>query len=352
MTVQANLHTVGASCIRALECERYGSVDQLKLIERSEPGAPGPDEVIIEVAYASVSHAVGLMIEGRYQTRPPLPFSPGTEAVGYIVAVGSSVSRFKPGDAVVAIADWGCYAERIKLPEYTVYPIPPGLALLNALPIPISYGTAFTALLWRGGLQPGETVLVLGAGAGVGLAAVELAVQMGASVIACASTQEKRDAALTRGAVAAVAPDAELAAQVKSLTHGRGADIIVDPVGGELFGHAVRAAAPNARLLSIGFASGALPVVPPNILLVKNLTLHGFFFGRYIGWTPANERIVHAPALQQAMQTMLGWARDGRLQPAVSRVFPMDGLAEALALLHSRQVVGKLALSIKEETKK
>jgi NADPH2:quinone reductase len=286
------------------------------------------------------------MIQGRYQTRPPLPFSPGTEAVGHVVAAGSAVTRLKAGDAVVCIADWGCYAEQIQVPEYTVYPIPEGLALLDALPIPISYGTAFTGLLWRCALQPGETVLVLGAGAGVGLAAVELAVQMGANVIACASTQAKRDAALTRGASGAVEPNENLATRVKELNQGKGADVIVDPVGGELFGDALRAAAPNARLLSIGFASGSLPTIPANILLVKNLTLHGFFYGRYIGWTPANERSVHAPALQHAMNTLLCWARDQRIQPRISQVFPMAQLGNALQLLHSRTVIGKLALSI------
>lgn len=336
--------------MRALQCDEFGTVDQVRLVERAAPSDPGPHELIIEVAYASVSHAVGLMVEGRYQTKPPRPFTPGTEAVGHVVAAGASVTRFKPGDAVVAIADWGCFAERIKLPEYTVYAIPAGLPLLDALPIPISYGTAYTGLLWRCALQPGETVLVLGAGAGVGLAAVELAVQMGAQVIACASTQAKRDEAIKRGAVGAVAPGAELAAQVKMLTGGRGADVVVDPVGGELFGYAVRAAAHNARLLSIGFASGAMPVVPPNIMLVKNLTLHGFFYGRYIGWTPADERIVHAPAMQHAMQTMLGWARDRRIRPTVAQVFPIAELSNALDALHSRQVIGKLALSIKKET--
>lgn len=336
--------------MRALQCERFGTVQDVQLVNRDEPAAPGPHEVVMAVAYASVSHATGLMIAGRYQTKPPLPFTPGTEAVGHIVSVGAAVTRFKPGDAVVAIADWGCFAEQVKLPEYTVYAVPDGLPLLDALPVPISYGTAYCGLLWRCALQPGETVLVLGAGAGVGLAAVELAAQMGAHVIACASTQEKRNEALARGAHGAVAPDANLAAEVKALTGGRGADIIVDPVGGELFGYAVRAAAHNARLLSIGFASGVLPTIPPNLLLVKNLTLHGFFYGRYIGWTPSDERAVHAPALQRVMETILGWARDKRIRPTVSKTYPITELSNALGALHSRQVVGKVALTIKPET--
>ncbi|NYT62545.1 NADPH:quinone oxidoreductase family protein [Alcaligenaceae bacterium] len=336
--------------MQALQCQHFGPVADVQLVNCDKPSAPGPHEVVIAVAYASVSHATGLMIEGRYQTRPPLPFTPGTEAVGHIVSVGSAVTRFKPGDAVVAIADWGCFAEQVKLPEYTVYAVPDGLPLLQALPIPISYGTAYCGLLWRCAMQPGETVLVLGAGAGVGLAAVELAVQMGANVIACASTQEKRDAALARGACGVVVPDANLAVEVKAMTAGRGVDIVVDPVGGELFAYAVRAAAHNARLLSIGFASGVLPTVQPNLLLVKNLTLHSFFYGRYIGWTPADERIVHAPVLQRAMETMLVWARDKRIRPTVSQTFPITELGNALGVLHSRAVVGKIALTITETT--
>jgi len=155
---------------------------------------------------------------------------------------------------------------------------------------------------------------------------------------------------MARGARAALEPGPELATQVKTQTAGRGADVIVDPVGGELFGYAVRAAAHNAQLLSIGFASGSMPAVQPNLLLVKNLTLHGFFYGRYIGWTPADERAVHAPALQRAMRTLLSWARNGRIRPEVSKVYPMNGLPDALAALHGRHVIGKLALSIKQET--
>lgn len=332
--------------MRALQCEAWGTPETLVLREDLASRTPGPDEVAIEVAYASVSHAVGLMVAGRYQTRPPLPFTPGTEAVGTITAVGANVTRLKVGQRVVAIADWGCFAEQLIIAHHTVYPIPDAVSWLQALPIPISYGTAFTGMLWRSALCAGETVLVLGAGAGVGLAAVEIAVATGARVIACASTPAKREQALARGAIHAVAPDEDLAAQVKSATGGRGVDLVVDPVGGELFSRAVRACAANARLLSIGFASGQQPDIAANLFLVKNLTLHGFFYGRYIGWTPANERAVHAPALQHAIDTLLGWVVDGRIQPVVSQVFPLSGLPQAMHALESRQVIGKLALQI------
>lgn len=339
------------SRMQALVCDEFGPIEtSIRLGEHPAPDAPGPDDVIVDVAYASVSHAMGLMIEGRYQTRPPRPFVPGTEAVGTVVACGTNVIRLSPGDRVVAVAKWGCYAERLQLPQHTVYRIPDGLSLLDALPVPISYGTAYAALMWRAAMTPGETVLVLGAGAGVGLAAVELASLLGARVIACASTAAKREHALSCGAWQAIHPDEELAARVKQITGGRGADIVVDPVGGSLFEAATRAVAPNGRMLSIGFASGTVPAVPLNILLVKNVTLHALFFGRYVGWTPRDERVQHADAMQHAVETMLGWACDGRIQPKVSRVYPLAELREALAALKGRQVVGKVALQIQQQT--
>lgn len=336
--------------MRALLCEQFGPVRDVALRDAPDARPPGPSEVMIQVQYASVSHATKLLIEGRYQTRPPMPFVPGTEAVGQVLACGSAVTRLRPGDTVVALARWGCYAERLTLPEYTVYAVPDGLEPLLALPVPISYGTAYCGLLWRAAMQPGETVLVLGAGSGVGLAAVELAALLGARVIACASTEAKRQAALAAGASHAMLADADMAAAVKALTEGRGADIVFDPVGGTAFEYGVRAAAANARMLSVGFASGTVPQAPLNLLLVKNIALHGFFFGRYLGWTPADERVVHAPAMQRAMATLFEWARGKRIHPAVTAVYPIAELAAALEALESRQVVGKVALKIISET--
>lgn len=333
--------------MKALVCHQFGPVEEVRLESFADVGSSDPHAVTIEVEYASVSHATGLMIAGQYQRRPPLPFVPGTEAVGRVVSCGEAVTRVQPGDRVVAIADWGCFAERVTVPSHTVYRVPDALPSKVALPLPISYGTAYCGLVWRCALRPEDTVLVLGAGAGVGLAAVEIAHQLGATVIACASTETKRAEALRRGAAHAVAPDG-LAAAVKALTGGRGADVVLDPVGGELFAQSLRAAAPNARILSIGFASGTIPQAPVNLLLVKNLTLHGFFFGRYIGWTPADERAEHADALQAVMATLFAWAAEGKIRPTVSAVYPFGGLSDALAALESRQVVGKVAIKIKE----
>ncbi len=341
-----------STAMTALLCQRHGPPEQVLSVARlARPGqCLGPRQVRVAVAYATVSHATGLLIEGRYQKKPPLPFVPGTEGVGRVLACGSEVSHLRCGDAVAFIVDWGAYAEELVLDACTVYPLPPALPWLKALPIPLSYGTAYTGLHWRARLQPGEEVLVLGAGSGVGAAAVEVARQTpGVRVIACASTAEKRADALRRGAQAAVSPD-DLARQVKAASKGRGASLVFDPVGGDLLLQAIRASAQNGQILSVGFASGQIPAVPMNLPLVKNLTLHGFFYGRYLGWTPANEREAFAAPLQAVMATLFDWALTGKLQPEVSRVYSINELPTALAALHGRSVTGKLALTIGGDT--
>lgn len=337
-----NTHTM-----QAIVCERHGAPEQvISLRAMPAPAAPGEGQVCIAVHHATVSHATGLLIEGRYQKTPPLPFIPGTEGVGTVLQCGPGVDHLAAGDTVAFVCDWGAYGERIVADAATVYRVPPGLDPLKALALPISYGTAHAALHWRAQLAEGDSVLVLGAGSGVGAAAVELARQMPrVQVIACASTADKRAAALALGAHHAVAPD-DLAAQVKALTQGRGVSMVFDPVGGDLLLRALRCTAQNGRLVSIGFASGTVPSVPMNIPLVKNLTLHGFFYGQYLGWTPDDERRRHAPRVQAMMQTLFELALQGRIHPHISRTFRMDQLCDALDALHSRQVVGKVALAI------
>lgn len=333
--------------MRALHCKAFGvprevlSVEEAPMLEINQP-----DEVIVRVHYASVSHATGLMIEGKYQRKPPFPFSPGTEAVGIIEKKGSAVTHLSIGQRVACICDWGAYAQYLKLPTYTVYPIPDEVEYLSALPIPISYGTAYLGLVQRCRLTPDQTVLVLGAGSGVGLAAVEIASNMGCRVIACASTAAKCEVAQKAGAIDTLTGSDQLAAQVKQLTGGKGVDIIFDPVGGSLFASALRAAAQNAQLISIGFASGKLPEVAMNIVLVKNLTIHGFFFGQYTGWTPSDERIMHAAMMSNVMEVLFRWVTEKKLNPDVQKVFSLDQVPEAIETLHGRSVTGKLAVKI------
>ncbi len=339
--------------MRALVVEQFGRpVDVAHVKTWPEPEAPKDNEVTVDVAYASVSHSSGLLIEGKYQTTPPLPFIPGTEAVGTVIVCGAQVKHVRAGDRVMALSRWGCFAERITISAHTVYPILDGMNWLQALPLPNSYGTAYTALLWRAKIEPGESLLVLGAGSGTGLACVEIAAALGIKVIACASTAAKRELALSRGADHVVEPGDALVQQVKTLTNGRGVDVVFDPIGGDVMERSLRATAQGARVLTIGFASGKIPSLPMNIVLVKNLSLLGFFFGLYTGWTHEDETQKHLPAMQKMMNTLQRWALSGRIQPGVTQTYPLTGLTDALADLHHRQVTGKLALEILGDVKK
>lgn len=338
--------------MKALVCREFGlPQDVVALQEVNQNHQIGVDDVLIEVQYATVSHATGLLIEGRYQKTPPLPFVPGTEGVGKVLSSGSNVAHVKPGDPVAFICDWGAYGEQLVVQGATVYAIAPGLDALQALAVPISYGTAYSALHWRAQLQEGDTILVLGAGSGVGAAAVELArLVRGVTVIGCASSAQKRQATLQKGAHHAVDSDG-LIAQVKQLTQGRGVDIVFDPVGGDLLLQALRCTAQNGKVVSIGFASGTIPQIPMNILLVKNLTVFGFFYGQYIGWTPADERVKYAPQMRDMIAELFALAQRRAIHPAISQVYPMDQICQALSALHGRNVVGKIALEIKGDTR-
>ena len=332
--------------MKAILCDQFGDPGEVaKVSQLDHPPPPQDNEVRIQVAYATVSHAIDLLIRGQYQSDPPLPFIPGTEFVGTILACGQNVRHLKVGDRVMGVSRWGCYAQVINVSHHTVYPLLPDLDWLQALPLTLSYGTAYSALFWKADLQPSHSVLVLGAGSGVGLAAVELAGSTGATVIACASTEEKRALAAAQGAQLTLEPNEQLVKKIKSFTRG-GVDIIIDPVGGELMETSLSATAHGAQILSIGFAAGRPPRLAQNIMLVKNLSLHGFYFGRYIGWTPNDERLLHEPQMRRMMDTLQRLTLERKIFPKTSRVYDMEELPQALIHLHSRQALHKLAIKI------
>lgn len=335
--------------MKAIVCEQFGDprkVAQVK--EVANPAPPGPGQVSIQVQAASVSHATELLIRGSYQSNPPLPFSPGTEVYGQVLACGEDVSTFEPGDHVVAMTRWGGYAQQINLPTHTAYRVLDGLSMQQALPLPLSYGTAYTALVWKAHMTPEDTVLILGAGSGVGLAAVEIASALGATVIAVASSADKRDVAQKHGAHYTFAPDNDLVSNIKACSGG--ASIIFDPVGAELMETAFKAAAQGAQILSIGFAAGRPPRLPQNIMLVKNLSLHGFFYGQYIGWTPHDERLRYETPMRNMMRTLQHMTLRGQIRPEIVKTYPMDGLCQALDDLGSRRITGKVALTLTGDT--
>lgn len=323
--------------MRAVQAKAWGGLEQLALAELGDP-IPGAGEVLIEVAAAGLNFADSLFVAGKYQERPQPPFVPGFEVAGRVRAVGAGVGRVRPGERVLAILDGGGYAELAIARERDVFRIPDAMDFASAAGFAIAYGTAHGAFAWRADLKPGETVLVLGAAGGVGLTAVEVAKAMGATVIAAAGGAEKLAVARAHGADHLIDYRAEnLRQRIKEICDGRGADVVFDPVGGELFDQAMRTANWGARLVVVGFAGGAVPQIPANILLVKNLAALGLYWGSYRERQPA--------MVARSFAQLLRWFEEGRLKPLVSNRYDLGEAATALALLTERRATGKVVLT-------
>lgn len=326
--------------MRALLCKELGPFENLALETLDDP-VPGAGEVVIEVRASGVNFPDLLIVQGKYQVRPPLPFVPGGECAGVVVAVGEGVERPRVGDSVVATGQVGAFAEKMKVEAKDTIPLPEGLGFEAAAGISITYGTCLYALKQRAHLRQGETLLVLGAAGGVGLAAVELGKVMGARVIAAASTEEKLDAASAAGADARINYSTEsLKDRVKELTGGKGADVVIDPVGGGLTEQAFRAIAWEGRLLVIGFASGEIPRLPLNLALLKGGDVRGVFWGSWIEREPQ--------ASQENFAELRRMFEAGLLNPRVA-AYPLARFCEGFASLAERRAVGKVVLVMNEE---
>jgi NADPH2:quinone reductase len=321
--------------MRALICRAFGKVDDLRIEEVPAP-TPGVGEVLIAVTATAVNYADALMAEGRYQTRPDPPFSPGLETAGIVTACGPGVTRLRTGDRVMAILAYGGLAEMAVAPEAETFTIPAGMSDEEAGAFPVAYISSHVAIRWQGRLEPGETLLVLGAAGGVGLTAVEIGKAMGARVIAAASSGEKLAVAREHGADALVNYTTEkLTERVMELTDGKGADVCFDPVGGELFDAALSALGWGGRILLVGFVGG-VPKIAANRLLVKHRAALGSSL-RYFRW--------HAPdKLRRSVDELLAWYEAGKLRPYVSHRLPLERSVEAIRLLIDRKALGKIVI--------
>src|ERR1043165_4310516 len=293
--------------MKAVLCKQYGPPDSLTFEELPSPRA-GAGEVVVAVKAASVNFPDVLIIQNKYQFKPPLPFSPGSELAGVVKEVGSGVTAFKPGDKVIAFTTYGAFAEEVKTEAGRLLPLPEGMDFASGAAFLLTYGTSDHALRDRGGLKPGETLLVLGAAGGVGLAAIEIGKALGARVIACASSEEKLAVCREHGADETINYDSEdMRARVKAITKGKGLDVVYDPVGGKYSELALRDMAWGGRFLVIGFAAGEIPKISLNLPLVKGCSIVGVWVGAFIRRNPAQHRA--------NARTLYEWYKEGKIKP-------------------------------------
>lgn len=323
--------------MKAMLCKAYGPPESLVLEDIAAP-AVGADEVKIRIRAAGVNFPDVLMIQGLYQFKPDFPFAPGCECAGDIVEVGAAVSDYKPGDRVIAMTGHGAFAEEVVVRAVKCIPLPDDVDYVTGSAFVLTYGTSYYALKQRAQMRPGETLLVHGASGGVGLAAVEIGKAMGATVIGTGGSDDKLKTVLAHGADHIVNYTDGFRDQVKELTGGRGADVIYDPVGGDVFDQSLRCIAWDGRLLVIGFASGRIPSAPANLALLKSCSIVGVFWG---AWTES-----HPDDNKANLAELFQWHREGKLKPNVSHTFALSEASDALYALINREVVGKAVVTV------
>lgn len=318
---------------KAIICNSFNGLEALALQEVPEPVLQ-PDEVLIAVDYAGVNYPDTLIIQGKYQFQPELPFSPGQEVAGTVLAIGDQAQEVRVGDVVLASMTWGGFGEVVKAHWHNVYQLPPKIIRLQGAAVLETYGTAIHALKDRGQLHPGETLVVLGASGGTGTAAVQLGKVLGAKVIAVCSSEAKRKDALDNGADLAVPYD-----NLKSQLKEHQVDVVFDPVGGEVSEQAFRSLRPNGRHLVVGFASGEVPALPWNLPLLKSASIVGVFWGSFWRTNPKENRA--------NIRMILKWMSEGKLKVRISKTYPLADAAKALDDIMSRRAMGKLVLEVK-----
>src|SRR5471032_3652205 len=322
--------------MKAVVCQSWGLPDTLTVQELPDPQA-GPGQVVIDVKAAGVNFPDVLIIQGKYQFKPELPFVTGSEVAGVVRSVAVDVTTFKPGDKVIAFTSSGGFGQQLLAPVQALAPMPPGMDFETAAAITLTYGTSHHAVVDRAALKAGETMLVLGAAGGVGLAAIEIGKALGARVIAAASSDEKLTVCREHGADAVINYSKEdMREAIKAATGGKGPDVIYDPVGGDYSEPAFRSIGWRGRYLVVGFANGEIPKLPLNLTLLKGASLIGVFWGEYVKREPK--------ANLAAMRQLLGWLAEGKIKPRISGRYALENTAQALNDMAARKVTGKVVI--------
>jgi len=324
--------------MQAVVCNAFGPPASLVIDELPSP-TPGPGEVVVAVKAASVNFPDVLVIQNKYQVKPTLPFSPGSEMAGVIKSVGEGVTNAKPGDRVIAFSSYGAFAEECLVQASRLVPMPNEMDFVTGAAFLLTYGTSHHALCNRAATAPGETLLVLGAAGGVGVSAIEIGKILGLRVIACASSEDKLAVCREHGADETIDYSREdLRERIKALTGGKGVDIIYDPVGGAYAEAALRSSSWRARFLVIGFAAGDIPKVPLNLALLMERSIVGVYWGEWTRRKPDE--------FAASVRELMSWFLQGKLKPHVTDRFPLDRAPEAIALMAARKVKGKVVVTI------
>ncbi len=319
--------------MKVLLCTQFGLPETLAVQKIPDPTL-SPNQVLIAVEACGVNFPDVLIIQNKYQFKPELPFAPGGEVAGKILAIGDQVQGYQVGQNVLALCGWGGFAEKVAVDVDRVFPLPPGLSAEVAATTLYTYGTSYYALKDRANLQPGETLLVLGAAGGVGLAAVELGKLMGAKVIAAASSEEKLALCRQKGAELTINYETEdLKTRIKDLTDGKGVDVVYDPVGGKFTESALRGMAWKGRYLIVGFADGEIPQIPMNLPLLKGCSIMGVFWGQFSK--------VEAKASFQNIRQLVAWIQEGKIKQHIGRTYSLEEAPEALRAILDRKMLGK-----------
>lgn len=322
--------------MKALRCNAFGPLENLALEEVPGP-RPGPGQVLLDVKASSLNFPDLLMVQGLYQVKPPLPFSPGAETAGVVLEAGAGVRGFRPGDRVIAVSGWGGFAEECVVDAGRVTPLPAGMDFETGAAFLYTFETSLHALRDRGRLQAGETLLVLGAAGGVGLAAVEVGKILGARVIAAASSGDKLEQCRRTGADETVNYTEEnLRDRVRALTGGRGVEVVFDPVGGPYTEPALRATSWRGRLLVIGFAAGDIPRIPANLALLQERSIVGVYWGESVRRDPEGH--------ERNVRQLVEWFAAGKVRPVISERVPLEGAVDAMKRLAGRRVKGKVVV--------
>jgi NADPH:quinone reductase len=326
--------------MKALLCKSFGPPESL-VVDEVPDLIPGDNDAIVRVHAAGVNFPDVLIIQNKYQFKPELPFSAGGECSGVVESVGAKVKSVKPGDKVIAFTGWGGFAQQVRADSRALIPMPPEMDFVTGASFVMTYATSYHALKDRAALKSGETLLVLGASGGVGLAAIEIGKALGAKVIAAASTAEKLAVCKDHGADELINYNSEdLKARLKELTGGKGVDVVYDPVGGDYSEPALRSMAWRGRFLVIGFANGEIPKIPLNLALLKGCAIVGVFWGDYAKREPMNNLM--------DLRALLGWLKEGKLRPHIAGTYPLERGAEAIRQLMDRKVSGKLVITPQE----